>query len=246
MNGSNSLITMVFNSKGLRTPSLTRNICYGFSTVLGVHLCMITNEHLNKSLSYTKYRELLDQLQLEGKTTGHNQSAEYVEYGRVNIQRMKRLDKTLKLLPETEAFFSTFKKKIHIVVITEGWCGDTAQFLPLLHKLEIAFPHVDVRLVLRDENPEVMDQYLTNGSRSIPKLIALDEQLNELFTWGPRPAPLQKMVKEALANGISAADKGVLTQNWYNQDGSVTMQHELIALFQDKFKVDGINFRCTP
>lgn len=192
---------------------------------------MISKAHLDKSFGYETYRALLDNLLKDGKTTGHNQSSEYVEYGKVNVQRMKRLDKTLQLLPETMEFLSTLASNTHIVVITEGWCGDTAQFLPLLHKMEMAFPQLQLHLILRDDNPEVMDNYLTNGSRSIPKLIALDENLNELFTWGPRPAPLQKMVKEALANGVSAAEKGILTQNWYNHDGAVTMQHELITLF---------------
>lgn len=202
-----------------------------------VNLCMISKAHLEKSIGYQNYRELLVNLLKEGKTTGHNQSPEYVEYGKVNVQRMKRLDKTVQLTPETVQFFSNWTKKIHIVVITEGWCGDTAQFLPLLHKLETTFPMLQLHLILRDENPEVMNNYLTNGSRSIPKLIALDENLKELFTWGPRPAPLQKIVKEALANGVSATDKGILTQNWYNHDSAVTMQQELLGLFSNLNKL---------
>jgi len=192
---------------------------------------MISQEQLKNAYSYPSYRALLDDLQQKGQTTGHNQSPEMVEFNKINIQRMKRLDKTIKILPETAAFFKSHTKKYHIIVITEGWCGDTAQFLPLLNQLETAFPQLQVQLILRDDHPEIMDQYLTNGARSIPKLIALDENLQELFTWGPRPAPLQKMVKEALANGITTAEKGVLTQNWYNHDGTATMQKELVALF---------------
>ena len=62
-------------------------------------------------------------------------------------------------------------------------------------------PGLELRIVLRDEHPEVMDRYLTNGSRSIPIVIALDEEFRELGHWGPRPRELQAWVMEQPAHG---------------------------------------------
>src|SRR5690606_18563271 len=79
------------------------------------------------------------------------------------------------------------------LVLTEAWCGDAAQSIPFMVKAASHSPLVDIRFILRDEHPRVMDGYLTHGGRSIPKLIALqNENLEELFTWGPRPQVLQQ------------------------------------------------------
>ena len=79
-------------------------------------------------------------------------------------------------------------------MIAEDWCGDASSTVPVLAKLADAVPGLELRVILRDQHPEVMDRYLTNGSRSIPIVIALDEQFRELGHWGPRPRELQAWV----------------------------------------------------
>ena len=81
-----------------------------------------------------------------------------------------------------------------LLVIAEDWCGDASNTVPVVAKLADAVPGLELRVILRDANPEVMDRYLTNGSRSIPVVIALDENYQELGHWGPRPTELQAWV----------------------------------------------------
>jgi hypothetical protein len=194
---------------------------------------MINEQQLRRALTYKQYRDLLSELLAQGKTTGHDQGEDKIEFAKVNIQRMVRLDKTVVLSTEMQQALQNLKSNYTWVVLTEGWCGDTAQNIPVLHHIEESCPRIRLRLMLRDDNPEVMDQYLTNGARSIPKLICLqDDTLAEKFTWGPRPAPLQEKVMELVKAKVSKDEKGLFTQQWYNADKTITLQNELIALIR--------------
>jgi hypothetical protein len=73
------------------------------------------------------------------------------------------------------------------MVLTEPWCGDSAFLLPVIAEAAARSDQVTLRILPRDENLDIMDQYLTDGSRSIPKLVAFSADGDELFTWGPRP-----------------------------------------------------------
>ena len=121
------------------------------------------------------------------------------------------------------------------LVLTEGWCGDAAQSLPVIKALADLNPQIRMRILLRDENPELMDLYLTNGiSRSIPKLIALDPTTGtELFTWGPRPTALQESFYGMRSEGLPYDVIKEELQRWYNTDRTVTIQQDLAALAQD-------------
>jgi hypothetical protein len=158
---------------------------------------MKTNELIEKAEKYTYkgYRQLLESLMAEGKTTGTNQSPDMVEYAKLNNQRMARQDKTLTLLPEVHTALEYLNRNLNWLLITEGWCGDAAQNVPVIGKIaEAANGKINLQLVLRDENLELMDRYLTNGGRSIPKLICFDAETGEeLGTWGPRPAEAQEL-----------------------------------------------------
>ena len=92
----------------------------------------------------------------------------------------------------------------HILVITEPWCGDSLAIFPTVAKLFMA-AGCEIRVIRRDEQPELIDDFLTNGGRSIPIVIVLDEAFNERFHWGPRPAPAQQIVMESKAAIAKAA-----------------------------------------
>ena len=96
---------------------------------------MITNAHLQKSITYSEYRAMIDRLMLENKTTGPNQSEELTEYAKLNIHRMNRLDKTVQLFPELTETLQQLQRDLTWVVLTEGWCGDAAQNVPVLHTI---------------------------------------------------------------------------------------------------------------
>ena len=112
-------------------------------------------------------------------------------------------------------------------------CGDVPHNLPVIMKMVEYQPLITLKLLLRDENLDLMDAYLTNGGRSIPKLIAFDEDFeNELFTWGPRPAALQSIIDDLKTQEIQYAEIAESTQKWYNKDKAVELQKEFLSLLK--------------
>lgn len=190
-----------------------------------------TEEILKGSLTYKTYRGLIDKLLSEGKTTGENQSQEMIEYTKLNIQRMNRNDKTTEIDDE---FKGLIKTEQHWVLISEAWCGDAANTVPIIAKMADYTENVKHHIILRDDNSQIMDEYLTNGARSIPVLIVLDENYNELFVWGPRPKELQSLVMEFKKRAefdLEELKKNV--QMWYLKDKSLSTQKEIINLLKE-------------
>lgn len=195
----------------------------------------IFQKAIENSMSYNDYLNLIDQKINENSSTGHEQNEMLTDFTKLNRARMKRLDKTQQILPELENITKQISEKQVWIVLTESWCGDAAQNVPVLQKLAEINPMIDLRLVLRDDNDELMQNYLTNGGKSIPKLIAVSADLDkELFTWGPRPATAQIEVKRLLDENGGFNDKvkeGI--QIWYNNDKGISMQNELIDLLKN-------------
>ncbi len=148
---------------------------------------IIEQKYLQKSITYDAYKQLVENLLAEGKATGPQQSEAMVHYSQLNVQRMHRVEKTIEVLPEVKEQLIRVNRPQTWLVLSEGWCGDAAQSLPVMKALADLNPNIGLRVLLRDENPELIDQYLTNGiARSIPKLIAVDPTTGRvLFTWGP-------------------------------------------------------------
>ena len=192
---------------------------------------MINQSFINEAYTYASYRELLDNLLRQGKTTGTNQSESMVNYATLNERRMKKWDKIGKIIPELMDKLVSIDQKMTWLVVTEGWCGDADQNLPFLKKMAELNPNIDLRFVLRDENLPLIDAFLTNGGRSIPKLIALDSELSVLGTWGPRPEPVQKAFLE---NKVSQERTGKefteYLHLWYAKDKGITLQGEILAI----------------
>jgi hypothetical protein len=191
-------------------------------------------EYIEKSMTFAEYIKLIDDLLLDGKTTGTNQSDAMFNYGKLNRQRMHRLEKTV-LLNEslTEKARKIDRKQIWLI-ITEGWCGDAAQNIPVIEKIAAASDNIETRYVLRDENLELMDAYLTNNARSIPKLIALDaDTLEEIGSWGPRPQIAMDLFIESKHQGL---EKPLIMENlqrWYIADKNQTIQKEFEKLLDE-------------
>jgi hypothetical protein len=114
-----------------------------------------------------------------------------------------------------------------LLVIAEDWCGDASSTIPIVAKLVSQVPGFELRVLLRDQNPEVMDRYLTNGSRSIPIVIALDEDFRELGHWGPRPRELQAWVMANRAT-IPKPELYPLVRKWYARDHGETTVREVL------------------
>lgn len=192
----------------------------------------ISSEYLEKALSYGAYKKLIENLLAQGKATGPHQSEAFTHYSQMNLQRMHRLEKTIEVTPEVKKGVGQIDRPQTWLVLTEGWCGDAAQSIPVMQAFAQLNPLITLRFLLRDENPQLMDQYLTKGSsRSIPKLIAVDPvTLEELFTWGPRPAPLQELFYGMKAEGIAFDAIKEEIQRWYNKDKTISLQEEIAGL----------------
>lgn len=194
----------------------------------------IINKSLENTYTYQDYKDLVKKLLSEGKSTGPNQSEDLTNYSMLNDRRMKRLDKTIKISDETAKEIQKIEESQTWLVITEGWCGDAAQNLPVINKMAELNNNIHLKLVLRDENLELMDLFLTNGGRSIPKLIALDSNNNVINTWGPRPTVATKMVADYKAkNGSLDADFKQDLQVWYNKDKGKSTQEDFVKLVQN-------------
>ncbi len=196
--------------------------------------CENMKEYLEKSMTFAEYIKLIDDLLLDGKTTGENQSDAMFNYGKLNRQRMHRLEKTVLLNDCLKEKARKINRKQIWLIITEGWCGDAAQNIPVIEKIAAASDNIETRYVLRDENLELMDAYLTNNARSIPKLIALDaESLEELGTWGPRPQASMDLFIELKHQGL---EKPLIMENlqrWYIADKNRTIQAEFENLLDE-------------
>jgi hypothetical protein len=116
----------------------------------------------------------------------------------------------------------------NLLVIAEDWCGDASNTVPVVAKFADSVPGLELKIILRDANPQVMDQYLTNGARSIPVVIALDENFQELGHWGPRPSELQSWVM-ANRGTMPKAELYPKVRTWYARDRGETTLREVLA-----------------
>lgn len=191
-------------------------------------------QSLLHSFTYPEYRAHIAQLLTEGKATGHEQNADLIHYSELNQARMHRLDKTIQVLPEVVDFFSKLTIKQLWVVLAEGWCGDAANSIPVLYKMAEA-TGIDMKIILRDDNDAVMQHFLTNGARAIPKLLMLDaETLNLIADWGPRPEPAKQLILDYKATyGIVDETAKIELQKWYVQDKGETIQKEVMDLLKN-------------
>ena len=121
-----------------------------------------------------------------------------------------------------------------LLVLSEDWCGDASNTVPGLARFAADAPQLELRILKRDENLELMDLYLTNGSRSIPLAIVLDDAGNAVGRWGPRPVELQEMViREKRAGERPMSEIYKDTRRWYAMDRGVTTIRELVDRIEE-------------
>ncbi len=183
--------------------------------------------------SYEEYVQLIEGLHQQELTTGHVQNEKLVEYSKLNEHRMKRIYRKQQLDMELSAKIASLTNHYTWLVITESWCGDGAQNIPILERLASLSDHVQTRYMLRDENPAIMNLFLTNGGQSIPIIVCLNDKSEVVFRWGPRPAPLQERVmeyKQAPEPKISYDDFAKENQLWYAKNKGTRFQEEFKLL----------------
>ena len=196
------------------------------------HIETLIDESLKTSLSYQDYRDQVAQMAEEERTSGLEQTEALINYTMLNDRRMKRWDKTIKIADNLTERISQLKTDMTWLVITESWCGDAAHVIPVLNKLALLNDGIDLRLVYRDEHLELMDQFLTNGNRSIAKVIMIDNQTKSvLATYGPRPSEATKMVNDyKVLHGQLTPEFKEDLQRWYNKDKGATVVLDILEL----------------
>jgi len=180
-----------------------------------------------QGMDYQTYRALVDQLLLEGKST--SEASYDLHYTKMNVQRMNRVDKTVSLSEALSSTIDHLKDKYKFLIITEGWCGDAAQIIPVFNKIAVAsLGKINLRFVLRDKNLPLIDAHLTNGGRAIPVLIILNEAADQvLATWAPRPQILQELLKEWRKETDEMTVLAEKLHGWYAKDKTQHTQAEL-------------------
>ena len=193
----------------------------------------IINQALNIGIDYNQFVDLVNDLVDKESTTGEEKTAALVEYTRLNARRIKRWNKTLKISENQKDRLSSYQKDITWLVLTESWCGDAAHVMPVINKVAELNDSINLKVVFRDENLELMDAFLTNGGRSIPKLIMFDNTTGEVInSYGPRPSEATKLVNDYKSlNGKLTPEFKEDLQRWYNKDkGQNTIEDLLVLL----------------
>lgn len=190
---------------------------------------MNLSAYFNKGYNYADYLKKIEN-QLNELENG-NDPGGYAKYYSINLKRIERLNKSFELNAEQKEKLSRIKPNFKILTISEGWCGDASQIVPVVEKIAEELG-IQQHIVLRDSNPELMDAYLTNGSKSIPIFIGVNEDGKEIFRFGPRPAAGMEMLKKAKENpaGYDADQFHKDLQLWYSRDKGISIFNEFYEL----------------
>lgn len=158
--------------------------------------------------------------------------SEYSQYVPMNLQRSKRILKTFQLQDSLKETLKNLNHKINWLVISEHWCGDASQIMPVIHSISNASEgKINLKIVYRDST-ELIDHHLTNGGKSIPKIIQLDEEFNFLKEWGPRPILAQQLIEELKSKETALPEVIEKIHKWYADDKTISTQKEIEELLK--------------
>ena len=193
----------------------------------------IIESSLPNAFTYDQFKEKVSTVVKIGKSTGNDPDNEdLANYSKLTHTRIKRLDKTLKIDEYASDKVKEVTKPVTWIVLTESWCGDAGQTIPVINKLAELNPNIELKLLLRDDNDELMSEFLTNGGKSIPKLIAYDSTSKKVInTWGPRPSEATKLVNDYKeAHGKLTPEFKQDLQVWYNNDKGKNTVEDLLKI----------------
>lgn len=183
-------------------------------------------------MEFTAYLQLFPDILADPGPLPPYNDPHYQNYVRLNWSRLHRWLKTGVLDPALTEVIRTIDAAQYWTVITEPWCGDAAHSVPFIHRLSELNPLIKVDYRLRDTPPFIIDQYLTHGKKSIPKLIMADKDHHDLAVWGPRPAGCQRLFEQLAKDNVEPEERKIALQNWYNGDKGTSLQRELLTLLQ--------------
>lgn len=191
---------------------------------------------LFNSHQYPEYRKIVTDLLKIEKSTGREQSKKLTLCTLLNETRMNQIEETLELSDEAIEILKSLKKEYLWIVIAEGWSEDSAELLPVFYKMDVASEgKIDLKIVFRHENEELMQFFLTNKAKAIPKLIVVENETgNAIAHWGPRPKGAAD-IYETYQKNHQPHDETFKKemQTWYLHDKGMTTQGEIIDMMLD-------------
>jgi len=184
-------------------------------------------------VNYTEYKQLHDRILNREIADPLYERNIYIDYVKLSKTRLERWEKRLGQMDPLAEVLPRTNRSTHWIIITEPWCGDAAHAIPFIMEMIREHPGITYEIQLRDSEPFLIDQYLTNGSKNIPKLIVRDLKGYDLFTWGPRPMEAQKLF-ETLRDQQESRDKiNIAIQKWYYADKGKAICEEIARLWED-------------
>lgn len=157
---------------------------------------------------------------------------EYLNYLKLNKSRQNRWLKTAKINNDLENIIKNINQQQTWYLIVEPWCGDAAHITPFIFLMSEINPNITLKIVYRDTPPFMIDDYLTDGGKSIPKLIIRDSKENDIHVWGPRPKACQRFYLDLKEQNISVGTLKEELQKWYNTDKGNSIQKEFLELLK--------------
>lgn len=182
--------------------------------------------YFEKGYNYPDYFALV-----EKDAALNNMDDEHLKLVPLNLQRMKRINKTIQLTEDIKNALTSLNGKRKWLVITENWCGDSSQISPVFNALaENSGGKINLRFIYRDQHSELIEAHSTNGGKAIPKLLQFNEAFEITGTWGPRPAEAIALVKQLKSNPETATNFAEHLHKWYTTNKQVAIQNELLKL----------------
>lgn len=197
-------------------------------------------EKLNAiGLNYQQYYDLAKmEIEITNAQRLPETEKKLFENKKLNLHRMTRIEKYYVVNNNLKEVLLRIKTPQTWMIISETWCGDSAQNIPFIAKMAEVNSNISLKIILRDANPEIMDLYLTNGTRSIPILVVYDESGKELFRWGPRPREAKKIFEDYKAEGF---EKSVILEKlhlWYGRNRGKNLENEMIEALRNALEPD--------
>lgn len=189
--------------------------------------------HYEGAMSYAEYRNMIDEKHEQGLVTGPQQTEALLAYSKMNVQRMNRWDKHAHISEESKNAVNAISEKMTWLIITEGWCGDAAQIVPIIEKFANENSLIQTKYILRDEHTEIIDLFLTNGkSRSIPIIVLINEKGDVVGRFGPRPTAAVQLIDELKESGADSETLKEKLHLWYARDKHEQIELEFSALLK--------------
>lgn len=188
-------------------------------------------ERILSGLTYDAFLDRFDK-QVQGETPAAV-TPERLELLKLNLHRSKRVARTTKISEDLQKLVESINAPQIWLVLTEDWCGDSAQILPQIVRVAELNNNITLRILPRDENLDIMDAYLTDGNRAIPKLIVYNNDGEELFTWGPRPIAAVELIKAEKESGKSKEEWQKDLHLWYAKNRGEEVNSELTRILSE-------------